>query len=62
MSRTDLYTGEVKRIVSSDQTLRFNWNAPILVSPHDSNVVYHAANKLLKSSYRGENWAEISPT
>jgi photosystem II stability/assembly factor-like uncharacterized protein len=61
MSRTDLYTGEVKRIVSSDQTLRFNWNAPILVSPHDSNVVYHAANKLLKSSYRGENWVEISP-
>jgi hypothetical protein len=61
MSRTDLYTGEVKSIGSRDQALRFNWNAPILVSPHDSNVVYHAANKLLKSSYRGENWVEISP-
>jgi len=47
--------------MSRDQALRFNWNAPILVSPHDSNVVYHAANKLLRSSYRGENWVEISP-
>ncbi|HSP89405.1 MAG TPA: hypothetical protein VLN08_00775 [Vicinamibacterales bacterium] len=61
MSRTDLYTGEVKNITSRDQTLRFNWNAPILISPHDSNVVYHAANKLLRSAYRGENWVEISP-
>jgi hypothetical protein len=61
ISRTDLHTGEVKNIMSRDQALRFNWNAPILVSPHDSNVVYHAANKLLKSTYRGENWVEISP-
>jgi photosystem II stability/assembly factor-like uncharacterized protein len=61
LTRTDLYTGETKSIVSRDQTLRFNWNAPILISPHDSNVVYHAANKLLKSTYRGEGWAEISP-
>ncbi len=61
ISRTDLYTGETKSIRHRDQTLRFNWNAPILVSPHDSNVVYHAANKLLKSAYRGECWAEISP-
>ena len=57
----DLYTGEAKNITSRDQTLRFNWNAPILVSPHDSNVVYHAANKLLKSTNRGETWTEISP-
>jgi photosystem II stability/assembly factor-like uncharacterized protein len=61
LSRVDLETGESKGITSRDQTLRFNWNAPILVSPHDSNVVYHAANKLLKSSYRGEGWTEISP-
>ncbi|MDZ7359508.1 MAG: glycosyl hydrolase [candidate division KSB1 bacterium] len=40
---------------------RFNWNAPILVSPHDPNVVYHAGNILLKSSDRGQTWQEISP-
>ncbi len=61
ITRTDLYTGDVKTIASSDKSLRFNWNAPILVSPHDSNVVYHGANKLLKSAYRGEGWTEISP-
>lgn len=61
IARTDLYTGEVKRIKSPDQALRFNWNAPILVSPHDSSVIYHGANKLLKSVSRGDTWAEISP-
>jgi photosystem II stability/assembly factor-like uncharacterized protein len=45
---------------SDEQKYRFNWNAPILVSSHDSNVIYHAAQKLLKSSDRGLNWEEIS--
>ena len=57
----DLYTGESKSIRYPDQTLRYAWTAPILISPHDSNVIYHGANKLLKSTYRGEVWTEISP-
>jgi photosystem II stability/assembly factor-like uncharacterized protein len=61
ISRTDLYTGESKGIGYRDQTLRYNWLAPILVSPHDPNVVYHAANKLLKSVSRGDSWVEASP-
>ena len=61
ISRLDLYTGESKSIRYPDQTLRYAWTAPILISPHDSNVIYHGANKLLKSTYRGEVWAEISP-
>lgn len=40
---------------------RFNWNAPIIVSQHDTKVIYHAGNKLLKSSDRGLNWEEVSP-
>ncbi|MEC7857783.1 MAG: glycosyl hydrolase, partial [Bacteroidota bacterium] len=40
---------------------RFNWNAPILVSMHDPNVIYHAANKLLKTSDRGITWEEMGP-
>lgn len=40
---------------------RFNWNAPIVASPHDSDIIYHAGNKLLKTSDRGVNWEEISP-
>ena len=46
---------------SDEQKYRFNWNAPILVSEHDPNVIYHAANKLLKTSDRGITWEEISP-
>jgi photosystem II stability/assembly factor-like uncharacterized protein len=46
---------------SDEQKYRFNWNAPILVSMHDPNVIFHAANKLLKTSDRGISWEEISP-
>lgn len=60
ITRHDLYTGETKSIRHQDPALRWNWNAPILVSPHDSNVIYHGANKLLKSNYRGEGWVAIS--
>lgn len=40
---------------------RFNWNAPILVSAHDPNTVYHAGNVLLKTTNGGMNWEVISP-
>jgi photosystem II stability/assembly factor-like uncharacterized protein len=40
---------------------RFNWNAPLLVSRHDGKVIYHAAQKLLRSEDRGGVWREISP-
>ena len=41
--------------------LRWNWNAPILVSPHNSDMIYHGANILVRSPFRGETWQEISP-
>ena len=37
-----------------DEEFRFNWNAPILVSPHDPAVIYHASNHLLRSRDRGD--------
>lgn len=40
---------------------RFNWNAPIFVSLHDKSAIYHAGNKLLKSTDRGVSWTEASP-
>ncbi len=63
LSRLDLKTGERKSIAYSRQkrTLRWNWNAPILVSPHNSDVIYHAGNILVKSPFRGEYWEEVSP-
>ncbi|HEX6201182.1 MAG TPA: hypothetical protein VF150_13030, partial [Thermoanaerobaculia bacterium] len=44
-----------------DQPYRFNWNAPIEVSPHDPSVIYHAGNVLLRSTDRGVSWTEVSP-
>lgn len=45
---------------SDELKYRFNWNAPIIVSQHNPDVIYHAANKVLKSSNRGITWQEIS--
>lgn len=44
-----------------NQKYRFNWNAPIVSSPHDARVLYHAGNVLLQSTDRGQSWEEISP-
>jgi photosystem II stability/assembly factor-like uncharacterized protein len=59
--RTDLRTGERANIRHSDPELRWNWNSPILISPHDCDVIFHAANRLLRSDNRGERWTPVSP-
>lgn len=40
---------------------RFNWNAPIVSSPHDPKVIYHAGNVLFRTRDGGMNWEVISP-
>ena len=40
---------------------RFNWIAPIRLSPHDPAVIYTGAQFLLRSMDRGDHWQEISP-
>ena len=39
---------------------RFQWTSPILVSRHDSRVVYHAANVLFRTRDGGQSWEKIS--
>lgn len=39
---------------------RFQWTAPILISPHDSKTLYHAGNILFKSTDAGRSWQKIS--
>ena len=41
--------------------LRFNWNTPFLLSPHNPDVVYAAANVVMKSTNRGDDLVPISP-
>jgi photosystem II stability/assembly factor-like uncharacterized protein len=40
---------------------RFNWNAPVVTSPHDPRTIYHGAQMVLRSRDRGFTWEEISP-
>ncbi len=40
---------------------RFQWTAPILLSPHDHRVLYHAANVLFQSRDAGRSWKAIGP-
>ena len=41
-------------------TYKWNWDAPMILSPHNSNKLYMAANKVLMSTNRGDSWTEIS--
>lgn len=61
LSRNDQKTSVRKEITYQKKRLRFHYIAPVLISPHNSNVIYHGANILLRSDFRGENWQEISP-
>ncbi|HET9268331.1 MAG TPA: hypothetical protein VFO31_09210, partial [Vicinamibacterales bacterium] len=46
---------------SDAQNLRFNWDSPLTLSPHSSGVLYAGANKVFKSTDRGDSWIAISP-
>jgi len=46
---------------AGDLKYRFQWTAPILVSRHDPNVLYHAAQVLFRSTNEGQSWEVISP-
>ncbi|MDD3871928.1 MAG: hypothetical protein PHN67_07760 [Bacteroidales bacterium] len=60
IARIDQSTGERTGIQYRNMD-RWAWNAPIVVSHHNPSVIYHAGNKVVRSSNRGDNWQEISP-
>jgi len=61
ITRIDQKTGVRETVVDdSEEKYRFNWNTPLLISPHDSKVLFVGAQKLLRSDERGESWREIS--
>jgi photosystem II stability/assembly factor-like uncharacterized protein len=61
--RYDVKTGEQKSIQPQpkfgQQNLRWNWSAPIIVSPHDHNTLYFGANYLFRSPNRGDSWEQL---
>ena len=63
-ARLDLDTGRRKSIKPihelGNSPFRFNWQTPILLSPHNQDVLYLGSNFLHKSSNQGDNWETIS--
>ena len=47
--------------VPKDFKYRYNWNAPIISSPHDRNTIYHAGNVVFKTTDAGQSWEVVSP-
>jgi photosystem II stability/assembly factor-like uncharacterized protein len=64
LNRHDRITGENVYIqpqpALGEKTERFNWDAPVLVSPHNPKRIYHASHRVWKSDDRGDSWQAIS--
>lgn len=71
MIRRNIVTGESKSIRPNPATVspapaqgesyRFQWDAPMMLSPHDPGTLYVAGNKVFRSTDRGDSWTVVSP-
>src|SRR5262245_21938446 len=70
MIRRNKVTGESKSIrpttanvtsATPNENYRFNWDTPMMLSPNDPGVLLVAANRVFKSTDRGDTWTAISP-
>jgi hypothetical protein len=46
---------------SGEKQYKWNWNTPLLISPHDNERIYYAAERVFQSDDRGNTWRPISP-
>jgi len=64
LHRIDRITGEQVSIQpqprEGEPHERYNWDAPILVSPHDPARLYFASYRVWRSDNRGDSWTPIS--
>ncbi len=65
LRRFDRRTGESIDIrpqpAAGEDELRFNWDSPILISPHRHTRLYFGSQRLHRSDDRGDSWQTISP-
>ncbi|GMQ82124.1 MAG: hypothetical protein BMS9Abin05_1567 [Rhodothermia bacterium] len=65
ISRTDMSTGNRTAImperVDEDYSLRGQWLAPFIISPHNPRIIYLGMNYLFRSMDRGDEWKVLSP-
>jgi photosystem II stability/assembly factor-like uncharacterized protein len=63
--RYDRRTGEAIGIKpqpgKGEPPLRWNWDSPLVLSPHSRTRLYFAANLIFRSDDRGDSWEAISP-
>ncbi len=64
LTRFDKKSGERLRIQpqprQGEDTYKWNWDAPLIISPHAPSRLYFAANKVFRSEDRGNTWEVIS--
>ncbi len=46
--------------IKGEETYKWNWNAPFILSPHSPTRLYMGANKVFRSDDRGQTWKVIS--
>ncbi len=71
ITRFDKHIGQVKAITEQPELSdaygaenlehRFQWTAPVMISVHDPNTLYHAGERLFKTTDGGVHWQAISP-
>lgn len=63
--RYDKKTGESIGIKpmekKGEEAYHWNWDAPLIISPHDNKRLYFGANYLFRSDDRGNSWKKVSP-
>ncbi len=64
LARFDRVTGEQLAITpqpgAGEKAYKWNWNAPLIISPHNSNRLYYGSERLFRSDDRGESWVAVS--
>ncbi len=63
--RFDQQTGQATNIQpqrpQGAPALRYNWVTPLVLSPHNPQILYTGAQVVFRSVNRGDDWQEISP-
>jgi photosystem II stability/assembly factor-like uncharacterized protein len=65
LARVDRDSNERKTIrpqaARGEPALRWSWDTPLIISPHDPGTLLIGANRIFRSTNRGDSWEPISP-
>ena len=65
LARHDRKSGEIvsiqPQVEPGEDASRWNWDSPLIISPHSHTRLYFASQKLYRSDDRGDTWTPVSP-